>query len=222
MGAALEIVQGAPTARRRSKSYFEGCSNGGREALMNVQRYPNLFDGVIARAPAYNWVGFMGQFNRTAKALTAPGGAITPAKTATLANAVRAACDSLDGVADGVVSNLRPATTTLDTSALRCAGGADTGNTCLSDAAARRRSRRGRRTGLLGRRHIHQPGLAADRQRGRPRRMGAWETSNGTSRRCSSCFGHDGQELPGARPGGELADLRLGQRPRRAVSRWRR
>ncbi len=134
MSTALKVVTaayGAPPTR----SYFEGCSNGGREALMAVQRNPNLFDGVIARAPGYNWVGFMGAFNRTAKALAAPGGAFTPAKTALLAKHVRAACDGLDGIVDGVVAN--PAACTakvLNVAALRCAGGVDTGDTCLSDA----------------------------------------------------------------------------------------
>ena len=131
MGSALEIVK-AHYGFGPRRSYFEGCSNGGREALMNVQRYPTLFDGVIARAPAYNWVGFMGQFNRTAKALTAPGGAMPPPKVATLANAVLAACDSLDNLADGVVSNLQACH--FDPQTLRCPGGLDTGNTCLSDA----------------------------------------------------------------------------------------
>ena len=102
---------------------------------MAVQRNPNLFDGVIARAPAYNWVGFMGAFNRTAKALAAPGGAFSPAKTALLAKHVRDACDGLDGIVDGVVSNPAACTATvLNVAALRCAGGADTGDTCLSDA----------------------------------------------------------------------------------------
>ena len=134
MSAALKVVTaayGVPPA----KSYFEGCSNGGREALMVVQRNPNLFDGVIARAPAYNWVGFMGAFNRTAKALSAPGGALSPAKTALLAKHVRDACDRLDGIADGIVSNPAACTATvLNVTALRCTGGADTGDTCLSDA----------------------------------------------------------------------------------------
>jgi hypothetical protein len=134
MATALRIVTaayGVPPA----KSYFEGCSNGGREALMAVQRNPNLFDGVIARAPGYNWVGFMGAFNRTAKALAAPGGAFSPAKVALLAKHVREACDGLDGIVDGVVSN--PAACTakvLNVAALRCAGGDDTDDTCLSDA----------------------------------------------------------------------------------------
>ena len=134
MSTALETVTAAYGAPP-SKSYFEGCSNGGREALMNVQRYPNLFDGVIARAPAYNWVGFMGAFNRTAKALAAPGGAFSTAKTALLAKHVRNACDALDGIVDGVVSNAAACTAALvNVTALRCAGGADTGDTCLSDA----------------------------------------------------------------------------------------
>ncbi|HTT22560.1 MAG TPA: tannase/feruloyl esterase family alpha/beta hydrolase [Candidatus Sulfotelmatobacter sp.] len=134
MSTALKTVTaayGVPPA----KSYFEGCSNGGREALMAVQRNPNLFDGVIARSPGYNWVGFMGAFNRTAKALAAPGGEFTRAKTALLAKHVRDVCDGLDGIVDGVVSN--PAACTakvVNVAALRCAGGADTGDTCLSDA----------------------------------------------------------------------------------------
>ena len=133
MSSALEIVKAAYN-KAPSRSYFEGCSNGGREALMNVQRYPNMFDGVIARAPAYNWVGFMGQFNRTAKALAAPGGAFSAAKTATLAAAVRATCDGLDGIVDGVVANADACNTAFNPATLRCVGGADTGDTCLSDA----------------------------------------------------------------------------------------
>lgn len=121
MSTALKAVTAAD-GTPPSTSYFEGCSNGGREALMAVQRNPNLFDGVIARAPAYNWVGFMGAFNRTAKALAAPSGAFSAAKTALLATHVRNACDALDGVVDGVVSN--PAACTpavLNVAALRCA-----------------------------------------------------------------------------------------------------
>jgi feruloyl esterase len=134
MSTALKIMTAAYGVPP-SKSYFEGCSNGGREALMAVQRNPNLFDGVIARSPGYNWVGFMGAFNRTAKALAAPGGAFTPAKTALLAKHIREACDGLDGIVDGIVSNpAMCAARVVNLTALRCAGGADTGDTCLSDA----------------------------------------------------------------------------------------
>ena len=133
MSSALELIKTA-YGTAPSRSYFEGCSNGGREALMNVQRYPNLFDGVIARAPAYNWVGLLGQFNRTAKAVSATGSSFTLAKTQLLAKAVRDACDGLDGIVDGVVSNPAACTPAVfNPASLRCAGGADTGNTCLSD-----------------------------------------------------------------------------------------
>jgi hypothetical protein len=129
--SAKEMLQTA-YGKAPDKSYFEGCSNGGREALMAAERNPNLFDGIIARAPAYNWVGFMGQFNRTAKALAAPGGQFNAAKLALLAKSVRDACDANDGIVDGIVSN--PQACTFNPSVLRCAAGADTGDTCLSDA----------------------------------------------------------------------------------------
>lgn len=129
--AAREIVR-VYYQRLPRKAYFEGCSNGGREALMTVQRFPWLFDGVISRAPAYNWVGIMGAFNRTAKALKASGETMSAAKVTTLSNAVLAACDAQDGVADGLVSN--PQACTFNAATLRCPGGADTGNSCLSDA----------------------------------------------------------------------------------------
>ena len=134
MSSVLELLNAA-YGTVPSRSYFEGCSNGGREALMNVQRYPNLFDGVIARAPAYNWVGLLGAFNRTAKAVSATGTSFSLVKTQLLAKAVRDACDGLDGIVDGVVSNQAACTPAVfNPTSLRCAGGADTGATCLSDA----------------------------------------------------------------------------------------
>ncbi len=131
MSSAKEMVFTA-YGKEPEKSYFEGCSNGGREALMAAQRNPNLFDGIIARAPGYNWVGFMGHFNRNEKAVAAPGGQFNTAKLALLSKAVRDACDANDGIADGIVSN--PQACTFDPTSLRCAGGADTGDSCLSDA----------------------------------------------------------------------------------------
>lgn len=127
----ITVAYGAPP----SKSFFEGCSTGGREALMAVQRNPGLFNGVIARAPGYNWVGLMGAFNRTSVALAQPGAELTAPKLALLAQYVRRKCDALDGVVDGIVSN--PAACTakvLNIASLRCPGGVDTGDSCLSDA----------------------------------------------------------------------------------------
>ena len=134
MAAAQSLLRTAYNAAP-TRSYFEGCSNGGREALMSAQRNPTLFDGIIARAPAYNWAGLMGAFNRTSKALAAPGGQFSNAKIQLLAGAVRNACDGLDGINDGVVSNQAACSAAVfDASALRCAGGGDAGDSCLSDA----------------------------------------------------------------------------------------
>lgn len=131
MASAKEMLQ-AVHGKAPEKSYFEGCSNGGREGLMAAQRNPNLFDGIIARAPAYNWVGFMGHFNRNVKTVAAPGGQFSAAKLSLLAKSVRNACDSQDGIIDSIASN--PQACTFDPSVLRCSAGADTGDSCLSDA----------------------------------------------------------------------------------------
>ena len=72
------------------KNYFEGCSAGGHEAMMLSQRFPNDFDGIVARAPAGNFIGLFLQFNRVSKALRSPGGALNPAKQSLLARAVLA------------------------------------------------------------------------------------------------------------------------------------
>lgn len=101
------------------RSYFEGCSNGGREALIQASRYPADFDGIIARAPAYSFTELFLAFNNNVKRLLlAPGGAISAAKASTIASAVLRDCDNLDGVADGVVSNL--AACTFDPGKLLC------------------------------------------------------------------------------------------------------
>ena len=115
-----------------SKNYFEGCSAGGHEAMMLSQRFPDDFDGIVARAPAGNFMGLFMQFNRVSRAVRAPGGALGPGKQALLTKAVLAQCDAADGLADGIVS--KPAACGFDASTLRCAGGADSGDQCLSDA----------------------------------------------------------------------------------------
>lgn len=136
MSSAVELVTAA-YGRAPSRAYFEGCSNGGREAMMAAQRNPNLFDGIIARAPAMDFVGIFGAFQRNLQALALTldsGGAtsLTPVKLATLSNAVLAACDAADGVVDKLVS--RPSACNFNPATLRCPGGANTGTTCLSDA----------------------------------------------------------------------------------------
>jgi feruloyl esterase len=101
-------------------SYFISCSNGGRQGLMEAQRFPEDYDGVIAGAPAYNWTGLFTGFVWNAQVLSGPGAMISAAKTPGIAAAVLAECDGLDGLVDGLVSD--PRACRFDPEALRCAG----------------------------------------------------------------------------------------------------
>jgi hypothetical protein len=121
--------------KRPERSYFEGCSTGGREGLMMSQRYPEVFDGIVAGAPSYNIVGLMSWWGRSFKQMAVPGGALSEQKLKVVSDAALAACDGLDGITDGLVSNPAACTTTrFNPSSLRCADGADSGSSCLSDA----------------------------------------------------------------------------------------
>ncbi|KAF1019172.1 MAG: Mono(2-hydroxyethyl) terephthalate hydrolase [Paracidovorax wautersii] len=111
-------------------SYFEGCSNGGREALIQATRFPDDFDGIVVRAPAYSFTELFQAFVANGKALAAPGGQLSDAKVSLIAKAVTAQCDALDGATDGIVSN--PAACTFNPAVLRCTAG--DGPTCLTDA----------------------------------------------------------------------------------------
>lgn len=123
------------------RAYFAGGSSGGREALAVVQRWPQDWDGIIALYPAWNAATLDLQFGRITRALAQPGAYLSQAKRKALLDSATATCDALDGVADGLISNMPacnatfdPATAMLNGAPLRCPGGADTGLTCLSDA----------------------------------------------------------------------------------------
>jgi pimeloyl-ACP methyl ester carboxylesterase len=126
------------------KAYFAGGSTGGREALEVVQRWPEDWNGAIAWYPAWNHVSLVLQVGKIARALAAPGSWLNQKKRNVLFAATLAACDELDGAADGIVSNVTacntkfdPSTAVVNGSPLRCAGGADLGDACLSDAQIR-------------------------------------------------------------------------------------
>src|SRR6266700_4884398 len=116
-----------------AKIYFYGGSEGGREALIMAQRFPSDFDGIVSVVPVANYTGINMVRNKVA-VLQQDGGWLNPAKVKLLHNAVNAACDMLDGLADGVISAYEKCLSVFDTKTLRCANGADTGDTCLSDA----------------------------------------------------------------------------------------
>ena len=122
--------------RGPSHSYFIGGSQGGHEGLIAVQRFPHDYDGVVSLFPAYNLALLHLGANAFAKALYANGGAgwLDPQKVTLLQNALYSSCDALDGASDGIISNLAGCERTFKISRLRCAGGLDSGDGCLSDA----------------------------------------------------------------------------------------
>ena len=133
--AALAVIAKA-YGRRPERFYFIGGSQGGHEALDAAARYPQDYDGVVAHYPAYNvTLLHLGSLN-VGRALYADGGAgwMNPQKTKLIGDAVYAKCDALDGAKDGIISNVAACNAAFDVSALRCVDGADTGDTCLSDA----------------------------------------------------------------------------------------
>ena len=137
---AVALIQ-ARYADNVQKTYFAGGSTGGREALLVAQNWPQDFDGVIALYPAWNAASLDLQFGRITRALAQPGAYPNRAKRQALYDAAMAVCDPLDGVKDGLISNVNacharfnPASAMLNGAPLRCAGGADTGDNCLSDA----------------------------------------------------------------------------------------
>ncbi len=114
-----------------NRSFFAGCSDGGREALMEAQRYPDDYDGILAGAPANYWTGLLSTAVVDTQALTAtPASFIPQTKIPTIANAVVAACDELDGVRDGILND--PRQCKFDPAAIQCKAGEDS-DKCLTE-----------------------------------------------------------------------------------------
>jgi hypothetical protein len=89
-------------------SYFASCSNGGRQALMEAQRYPEDYDGILAGAPANYWTHLLTSALWDAQATTLdPDSYIPSSKVPAIAHAVLAACDAKDGLKDGLLNDPR-------------------------------------------------------------------------------------------------------------------
>ena len=126
---AKELVH-AFYGKTAQRSYFAGCSDGGREALMEAQRYPADYDGILAGAPANYWTALLSTGAWDTQALTLdPASFIPPAKIPTIAAAVLAVCDALDGVRDGILND--PRQCHFDPSTIQCNAGEDT-DKCLT------------------------------------------------------------------------------------------
>ncbi len=113
-------------------SYFAACSDGGREALMEAQRYPDDYDGILAGAPANNWTLLLTSAVTDTQALTAsPASFIPQEKIPAIAHAVLAQCDALDGISDGILSD--PRQCKFDPATIECKNGEDN-KQCLTAA----------------------------------------------------------------------------------------
>ena len=90
------------------RSYWYGCSTGGRQGLMMAQRYPEAYDAILAGAPAIHWDRFQAYqiWPQVAMKLEA-GGPMSTAKRALVTTRAVAACDADDGVSDGVIDDPR-------------------------------------------------------------------------------------------------------------------
>ena len=115
--AVIQAHYGAAAKR----SYFNGCSQGGRQGLTNAQRYPDDFNGIVAGAASWNYL--RSHAARTAINLMVnrtPDSHIPANKLPMVHNAMLEMCDALDGVKDGIIEN--PTRCKFDPAMLQCKG----------------------------------------------------------------------------------------------------
>ena len=116
-----------------SDAYWNSCSNGGRQGLIEAQRFPGDFDGIVANAPWVDQTGFTIGAMWNQKALSeAP---VTPAKLTLVAEKVMAKCDAVDGLKDGLIDDPRKCYFDPSRDVPACTAGAD-GSDCLTAAQA--------------------------------------------------------------------------------------
>jgi Tannase and feruloyl esterase len=125
MTSTSKAIIAAYYASAPKHSYWNGCSAGGRQAMMEAQRFPSDFDGIIAGAPGLDWTGRAAQAVRIASALERDESSrLLQPQRELLHRAVIAACDTLDGVKDGLLEN--PTRCTFDPAAIQCRDGQTT------------------------------------------------------------------------------------------------
>ncbi len=126
----LQAYYGAAPAR----SYFDGCSTGGRQGLILAQRFPDDFDGIIVGAPVLNFTGTIVRYVQVAKALhEAP---VTPAQLPLLESKIYGKCDAVDGIQDGIIDDPRKCDFQPARDLPRCSG-TDGGADCFTAAQIR-------------------------------------------------------------------------------------
>ncbi|MCC6202032.1 MAG: tannase/feruloyl esterase family alpha/beta hydrolase [Gammaproteobacteria bacterium] len=114
-------------------AYWNSCSNGGRQGLLEAQRYPEDFDGIVANAPWVDQTGFTIGALWNQRALDDV--TLTPGKLALLAERVQAKCDAVDGLGDGLIDDPRQCPVTVARDVPSCPAGVDD-DSCLTAAQA--------------------------------------------------------------------------------------
>src|SRR5215471_1746503 len=114
-------------------AYWNSCSNGGRQGLIEAQRFPEDFDGIVANAPWVDQTGFTIGAMWNQKALNEA--TVTPAKLALVADKVIAKCDAIDGLKDGLIDDPRKCNFDPRRDVPICSASAD-GPDCLTTVQA--------------------------------------------------------------------------------------
>jgi len=131
---ASKVIIAAYYNRSSEQNYFMGCSTGGRQAMVEAQRFPRDFDGIIAGAPVYDETGDgtlfvawgpLANMDENGKAI------LDPKKLPMIREAVLEKCDARDGLADGILQD--PTICEWQPSDIQCKAG-DYNDSCLSDA----------------------------------------------------------------------------------------
>jgi feruloyl esterase len=131
MTVAAKAIINAYYGKPPTLSYFTGCSAGGRQALMEAQRFPEDYDGIVAGSPGANWSGRALLALWIAQAVHKDDASFIPASLfPAIHDAALAACDAQDGLKDGVIEN--PSRCKFDPKVLECKNGASTN--CLAAA----------------------------------------------------------------------------------------
>jgi feruloyl esterase len=122
-------IVAAHYARAAERSYWVGCSAGGRQGMQEALRFPADFDGIVAGAPGLDWTGRAAQANHVAQAIERdPAGAVTEVMADLLHKHAIERCDAADGLKDGLIAD--PRGCRADPASLQCKTAGETG--CLT------------------------------------------------------------------------------------------
>ena len=103
-----------------ARSYFTGCSRGGSQALMEAQRYPEDFDGIVAGAPALDWIGLAATATQITRAMypdprNLQTAIVGPEEQLLIESSYLEKCDAQDGIKDGILNDPRQCNFNVDT-----------------------------------------------------------------------------------------------------------